>query len=504
VHERLQTGMTTYSVSTTGEAIALAERLRDEGTYQWFRGQTRDWPLRSSLQRRSGTQQESAVQWLIRFRGWLSHAKGLWPIAADSDQSTAVAQHYGIATDFVDFTVDPTIAAFFATHEPDKTAVDRPGVIICLNVDHLRKFWAERYEGFRSPDLVELSVPNLWRLESQRGAFLFCPYMDFEQFYPLDRILFPRSLPTRLPTLEQIYPSNKSALEILLDQFFMNRAISEWNEEAKSVIPHTIKLSEKPDRYDPDCFIAGTLDLLASWAPTSIQDWIAVPHERYDSTVRDEVLHVSVPRTPDLARTISDVRKAMRLVLEQRPELRQQAIRFAVDAPEYSAPKAVEDLDRLLPRLWDGLRALPYTNDEIALACANCIAIRLGTLAHLVSASDEPEPWEEKPAIQLTLGANFLVEFGQDDGSYSRAYVRDETLRALVRPDLDDLVKPEFRSVFRDSLENLLLKVHAPERLLDFRGLAHLFATELVPIQLLMRRTVIVFTPARLETFGLR
>src|SRR5258708_5063535 len=159
--------MTIYSVSTTDEAIALAERLRGEGTYQWFRGQTKNWPLRSSLQRRSGPQQESAVRLLLRFRAWLSNTEGLWPVAADSDQSTAVAQHYGIPTDFFDVTADPAIAAFFATYQLDEPLANEPGVILCLNIDHLRQFWVERYEGFRSPELVEISVPNLWRLESQ-------------------------------------------------------------------------------------------------------------------------------------------------------------------------------------------------------------------------------------------------------------------------------------------------------------------------------------------------
>ena len=495
--------MTTYTAASTDEAIALAERLRDEGKYQWFRGQTSNkWPLRSTLQRHSGPQQESAIQWLIRFRGWLANAKGLWPIGADSDQSMAVAQHYGIATDFIDVTDDPAIAAFFATHQADEKALNEPGVILCLNVDSLQQFWAERYEGFRSPELVELSVPNLWRLESQRGAFLFCPYTDIEEFYSLDRILFPRSPSNRLPPLERIYPSNKSALEILLDQFFMKKAISEWNEVMEP-LTHAVPYTSPPKGYDPDCFLAGALDPLDSWAPAHIHDWIAVPHERYDSTVRDAVLHLPVPRTPDLARTATAVGHLVRDVLEERPELRQQAVRFVVDAPDYSAPKAVADLERLLPRLWDGLRALPYTADEIALACANCIAIRLGTLAHQVGATDEQEPWEQRSAIQLALGADFLVEFGQDDGSYSRAYVREADLRALIRPDLNDLLKPEFRSVFRDSLADLLYRVHAPERLLEFRGLAHLFATELVPIQLLMRRSAIIFTPARLETFGL-
>ena len=61
-------------------------------------------------------------------------------------------------------------------------------------------------------------VNNLWRLQAQRGVFLFCNF-NYDMDFPLDKIIFPYTGYPSYPTRKIVYPSDKSALELLLDQY---------------------------------------------------------------------------------------------------------------------------------------------------------------------------------------------------------------------------------------------------------------------------------------------
>jgi hypothetical protein len=61
-------------------------------------------------------------------------------IAGNDDAMLAIAQHYGLPTNLVDFTTNPRVAAFFATHEaPRPTAEKDSSCIICLDFEELRQ-----------------------------------------------------------------------------------------------------------------------------------------------------------------------------------------------------------------------------------------------------------------------------------------------------------------------------------------------------------------------------
>src|SRR5882724_10849961 len=184
-----------HKVHDVYEAVRLAEQLKSSGEYDWFRGQTQNWPLVSSLGRTPQGRMDGVMQKLGRFEHWIKSTLGLESVAVSSDMIIAVAQHYGLPTNFVDFTTEPSIAGFFASHgTPSST---RSSCIICLNTQDLAEFWEDLHPltGDHKPEFIELTVPNLWRLESQRGVFLFCPFQNFEKIYDLDRIIFPHTGP---------------------------------------------------------------------------------------------------------------------------------------------------------------------------------------------------------------------------------------------------------------------------------------------------------------------
>src|SRR5687767_7304956 len=99
-----------FHASGVQEGVELAQRFKKDGTYDWFRGQVRDWPPRSSLARlRAGGEAEAidfAKRRLNLFFNWVEDNPALRYLTNDEnvDQLFAIAQHYGIPTNYIDFT----------------------------------------------------------------------------------------------------------------------------------------------------------------------------------------------------------------------------------------------------------------------------------------------------------------------------------------------------------------------------------------------------------------
>ena len=211
----------TFNVKDVYEAVELAKNLKEEGKYDLFRGQTENWPLKSSFCRLDQDGQESVLDKLSRYSGWVNDTPGLESLAKKTDNMIAVAQHYGLSTNFIDFTTDPKIAGYFASN-PSKIKYQMTSCIVCLNKKDLNEFWSSMSDTYEPIEFICLQVSGLWRLEAQCGEFLYCPHPNFENFYQLDRILFPYTEPLININYSDVYPERKSNLEILLDQFFMN------------------------------------------------------------------------------------------------------------------------------------------------------------------------------------------------------------------------------------------------------------------------------------------
>ena len=88
------------------ETVSIAEAFREEGKYDWFRGQIGLWPLVSTYLRGSEEDRNVWVDQLGRFERWAKATPGVAGAASqeDADRVIAIAQHYGIPTSFVDST----------------------------------------------------------------------------------------------------------------------------------------------------------------------------------------------------------------------------------------------------------------------------------------------------------------------------------------------------------------------------------------------------------------
>jgi len=130
-------------------------------------------------------------------------------------------------TNYIDFSKDPKVAAYFATNSNVNTR-GQDSCIICLNSTHFEKViefikpllakYLKRNDA--RPQIVDIHVKNLWRLQAQKGAFLYSPFPNLETLYSFNKILFLFDQPYTGKIEEQIYPTKKSRLELDLDRFF--------------------------------------------------------------------------------------------------------------------------------------------------------------------------------------------------------------------------------------------------------------------------------------------
>jgi hypothetical protein len=489
-----------FEVPNVTEAIALAEKFKREKRYDWFRGQTEDWPLISSLVRLDDKAQNDAVAMLGRFASWIKSTPGLEDIAPNQDAIKAIAQHHGIPTNFIDFTLEPRVAGFFASENPSNDPEEMPNCILCLDTHELEehgRFFT--WEGIPPPEFLKLDVPNLWRLEAQSGVFLFCPYTNLESRFHLDRIIFPYTGQLSLPSHDDIYPKRKSSLEILLDQFFMlERLMKGSNWIRNSVSAKVLTIEEKDEKWSHD-IIKIEPPLLPSWSPELIKKWIYTPSEKIAvaSTDIEIVIDLNISQSP--TSNFKYMFQQIQQKISSLSDPKEKLINWRINAN--SLDQLSKDyLEKSIKRTWDGLRILPYDLSDIFIGLSNCVVI--GVLLRTISKPDGYRLWME--CANLRFGKSIEVAFGANDDSYGRGYVSQASLLSCIRDDFISFVTPKFQGQIDGNIYRILQVIQAPDRLFDFNKLVKIFAQAIVPTQILIREgEAIFFSPARLTSFGL-
>lgn len=183
---------------------AMQHNLNNYHSRLLFRGQSNsDWPITSSLSRSANPECERKLAGLFGealHTIWNSDlvlsdedASASIDLAAEPDMQEAAAQHYGIATDLIDFTSDPDVAVFFA----------------CLG-SHSKQsrtssvFFVPIHEALAHGCQIILPPPFADRLYLQRGLFI-------RSSEPLDR--------TKLSVGEVRFPTEREFLGGLDPEF---------------------------------------------------------------------------------------------------------------------------------------------------------------------------------------------------------------------------------------------------------------------------------------------
>lgn len=500
-------------VSSLKTALALAEQLKASGKANLFRGQTRTWPMLSSFVRKDPRQQQAAIERFCLFHRWMQSIPALEKIAQDEDKVLAVGQHYGLATNLVDFSTEPKVAAFFAAHDPPPPSDEEDvSCIIYLDYNELKEL-CESVKIVRpdmpEPRLITLDIPELWRIQSQRGVFLDYPFdIGFERHtFGFDRIVFPTerdpSILASLIPLQNIYPTQKNDLEILLDQFFMleklsngTNALYEIAQEGNIIIQHQDPV---PDGIEAECFGNAGLPPHESWQPSRLADWLRPPSEDWRPISAAPSASIRYPGAGNSRENIKILQKTTLELLTRDQGLRSGPIKWVFSGLPTDSPRTV----RAMELVWDGLRRWPYDTNEIAQALATTIEY-----GELVAQNPNACIYTElaKTLATQCLGEVLEVEIGNEDGSYTRGYANKELLRQAVRDDFLAFVNDRWRPQIKD-IRHILQIASNPRRALVFDRLRLLFSTQIVPTQVVLRDEssgkARLYNPARATSFGL-
>jgi hypothetical protein len=490
--------MTTYATSSIQEAVELAARFREEGRYDLFRGQRKDWPLKSSLARQSEADRNKAEERIELFFSWVESCPELKEFSDREDQRTvdnkyAVAQHYGLATTFCDFTTDPSVAGFFASSDVGADSAGRSVIICCNSREFIQWCRTHLDPDMAHPELLRLSIPNLWRIEAQRGAFLFLPYEDFETMYRLDRIEFPAGKYVGVD-FDQIYPQRRSQLEVLLDQYFRFEMEQEGHA---ALLSHSAYLfiSSAPDatRMMRSCLIHGDPGPHVTWIEAQ-QSWSSYTHQSW-RPVRETI---PVDTGANFKLCASEVRETvferMSSVLSANLLVRTEASSLVSIDADYSG------VINKLQLLWDGLRSLPYSDKDLAIAMSNG-AFLAASLLHCFRTGEESESWRHVAGMLLEQAQ--MVEFGRIGNASAAGYADEDALLKALRPDFAELLKPEYVKQ-ADRGGTVIQVVQIPSRAFVFEKFASVFATQVAPTQVMLFASKgHYFNPFRLERFGL-
>jgi hypothetical protein len=173
-----------------GSWIELVETLHDipqtsHGRYRSdfvYRGLADEsWGLETSLMRMGNEYEKLEGPLLRSFRKYAEPGSlppgTIWTLLA-------VAQHHGLPTRLLDWTVSPKVAVHFATAEEEH--YDKDGVIWCVNVPEARsllpqqllEILSEEYAFLFSVEMLDENIPTLTKFDSLAGKEGFVLFFE--------------------------------------------------------------------------------------------------------------------------------------------------------------------------------------------------------------------------------------------------------------------------------------------------------------------------------------
>lgn len=511
-------------VESIDDAVRYARQCQVEGEFDLFRGQVRRRPLVPSLLRLDPEAGREAAARMQRFLHWVESTSMVQQMLPDLPSCIAVAQHYGLPTRLLDVTREPRIAGFFASHAASPPEQSVESCIFCFHSGRFEQAMAKLRAdaiaaGFEEdhvelPFLLDIDVQNLWRLQAQHGAFLVVPMPIenreeclIEHMLDATCLVFPYTGPLGGVEERWVYPDRKSALEVLLDEFFERDALAEHQAEmraAGATIIDAAKAQEMVSEIDLAelGFRKEVVDILnlkqqdrgaaifrgaevppphETWLdPGNIGPWLAAGAETFHDAYTEQEFVLRAGRTAKLDALEVACVERVRKALASGKILRKRTVRWRLEdvaGAEIAAPKFDGEphdperatAGRWIELAWDGMRALPYSDEELAIAIGR-IAAGLAWIGRGKS------PWEE----------NFLaIELVTETGGDPVTRLPEAAFREALRSDLWLLLDPEWHHLI-DNPSLLIMAVPAPQLLFDFETWRRLFAAYLIPSQVMM------------------
>lgn len=496
-----------HHAADLSEALALAEQLCQSGAYDLFRGQRRTYDLVPTALR-EGVDPSEVDAKLNGFASWVHQTPDLSSLHGDLNGILAVAQHYGMKTPFLDFSYSPKIAGFFASHGAEAGDI---GKLICINKSRFVESWRDlnkRYSGSGGQfltEIVELDVKNLWRLQAQQGAFLRChvaPEM-LEMFSHMLHIYFPQKAGLTICDRREIYPEERSHLEVLLDQYFLIDTYPERERRMADIFGAAISsVTEGQVRAAQAAFFIGKTipEPHSSWSSISVKDWLMEPNEKFGPSTRFKRVGLTLPDgefdhglTDDLERKILDLMgpdscQRTRVSLDWEVVFVTGETVF-VDSEGSLVPKEDEwtnfKLSQMINVIYSGMRYLPYSTQQIARAISRYVVMA-------------------KYGCYTVINDAVGVEF-EGASIRGRGFCSRNNVISAIRSDFYSLVEPsKLDGAGALSFRDTFFAASTVKAGYDFEGFLNLFVEDLIPSQaaIAIEGLVIGLNPMKVEVFG--
>ena len=485
------------------EAIAVAQRLLELGEAQWFRGQVRNWPkLTPTFYRIAESDRADAEQRLARFFEWVKTTQGLEDLAASPDAVIAVAQHHGIPTPFLDFTTDADVAGFFASVTEQQVEQGTESCIYCLNIARADRIWAAvRVLGpEHEVERLELNIPNLWRLEAQKGVFVWSSYADLNIPFPLDRITFPYQGPVAGPLVDEIYPKRESPLEARLREYFQIEQIKRGSR-VMDLLRGSVSVTEMEDEpFIAKHFISEPAPH-SSWAEAKIRPWLQLRRESWRNLAkaRQHCFEVDPAQPRDLA--AARFGDTVSVALATEPALRDAPVTWSI-MPLVDSGRLDKPLATVIQHVWDEMARLPWSDK--ALASALTATMRWWLTAQRIAQETGFEYVQlARATAERLLERPIRIELGGQQNAHNWGWVDEADLLDAVRTDFPSLLRPESRDSILGHSFNTMMIARSPPLLFDFDQLSELFSSVIIPTQAVFYPDHPLFpTPARALIIG--
>ena len=437
--------------------------LAETSDFSIFRGQRRHWPLIPSLARLDQDARAELNKRLAEFLDWSRATPAMAPYVESDDAAIAIAQHYGIGTNLLDWTYNPAAALFFALDGAEPNDQER-AVVFCARVVDIA-----RIEKCR---LIEINVPNLWRLEAQAG--LFVEVLDTSSASALeDRcqiVTFPK--PTQMPfERSAFYPARKSDLEIKIDQYLQLNAVEPVLRELAAATK--FELRQRWRTY-PGAFFGRMASRPNDLWENSLPTWNVIRVEELSTLSRSVNLKIAVPNEGSVAARYTALRDHFLRANEIRRRL--GAVNFRTRW-ERTLREIGEKADKALNTYWDGVRRLPFSNESIAEGLA---ALTLRIFEYL--SADVPI----ENTFGLLFGETIIIEFADFNGLNQAGIASKLGLADVVSAPMLDTLTPYVRRRATERPEDLFCFVLDCAQICDLHRLSTLMAREVVPAQVAM------------------
>jgi len=485
-----------YRVNSFEEALELAKKFKASGKYDLFRGQAQNWKVSPSSSRLTKIDYNEGIEKLKRLYNFFETSENIVKYKSNIDWFFAVAQHYGLPTNYIDFSTSCEVAGFFATNSKS-AKIGNESIIICLNEKDFNsfiKFTKSIYEKDKviAPYIARVNVDNLWRLQSQEGLFLFTPYRNIEMYYDFDRIIFPYKKPYNGIKKNIIYPENKSELEIYLDYYFNNeeRIISQkrfrkFTEELKiplAIIPKInisdfLRVNQNHTSWASEEFL--------KWKHSFLEDWNTLEYKWN--------ILLKLPINSNSYQTfVAETKRELTEKFNKNEIKRNNQLKFIMDlnGNNKSFGKVSKRIEKSCTRIWDGTRNLPFTDEEIYAIISDYIFF---------------EYYEYIFEKAFSISNEKLIELELTNQYYSvtRCYVTISKIEKAFRDDIEEILVQEFIGKISSKI---LLNVNKPKIIFDFNKLLDLFKQEMIAYQVTYNseknNPVIFYSPTELLVLG--